>query len=47
MPRVVKRAGGEVILIIKNNTPQTRADLELFFEDPQADRGARACCMLG
>lgn len=39
MPRLVKRAGGEVILIIKNNTPQTREDLELFFEDPQADRG--------
>jgi predicted transposase YbfD/YdcC len=38
MPRLVKRAGGDVILIIKNNTPQTRADLELFFEDPQADR---------
>lgn len=36
--RVVKRAGGDVILIIKDNTPVTRADLELFFEDPQADR---------
>jgi hypothetical protein len=36
--RLVKRAGGEVILIIKENTPATRADLELFFEDPQADR---------
>jgi predicted transposase YbfD/YdcC len=36
--RVVQRAGGDVILIIKDNTPVTRADLELFFEDPQADR---------
>lgn len=36
--RFVKRAGGEVILIVKDNTPATRADLELFFEDPQADR---------
>lgn len=36
--RVVKRAGGDVMLIIKDNTPTTRADLELFFEDPQADR---------
>jgi predicted transposase YbfD/YdcC len=36
--RTVQRAGGDVILIIKDNTPATRADLELFFEDPQADR---------
>jgi predicted transposase YbfD/YdcC len=36
--RLIKRAGGEVILIIKDNTPMARADLELFFEDPQADR---------
>lgn len=36
--RRVKRAGGEVILFIKGNTPRTREDLELFFEDPQADR---------
>ncbi len=36
--RMVKGAGGDVILIIKDNTPLTRADLELFFEDPQADR---------
>ncbi|GCE29230.1 hypothetical protein KDA_47140 [Dictyobacter alpinus] len=36
--RMVKRAGGEVILIIKDNTPVTRQDLELFFEDPHADR---------
>lgn len=36
--RLVKRAGGEVILIVKHNTPATRADLELFFEDQQADR---------
>lgn len=27
-----------MLLIIKGNTPVTRADLELFFEDPQADR---------
>jgi hypothetical protein len=36
--RLVKRAGGEVIVFIKDNTPATRADLELFFEDPEADR---------
>ena len=36
--RLVKRAGGDAILIIKDNTPVARADLELFFEDPQADR---------
>jgi len=36
--RLVKRAGGEVIVFIKNTTPATRADLELFFEDKQADR---------
>jgi len=36
--RLVKRAGGDVIVIVKENTPATRADLELFFEDPQADR---------
>ena len=36
--RLVKRSGGDVMLIIKDNTPTTRADLELFFEDPQADR---------
>lgn len=35
-PRVVKRAGGEAILIVKDNTPATRADLELFFEEEQA-----------
>ncbi len=35
---LVHRAGGDVILIVKENTPATRADLELFFEDPQADR---------
>jgi hypothetical protein len=38
MTRLLKRAGGEVILIIKDNTPLARADLELFFEDEQADR---------
>jgi predicted transposase YbfD/YdcC len=36
--RLVKRAGGDVVLFIKDNTPATRADLELFFEDEQADR---------
>jgi hypothetical protein len=36
--RQVKRAGGDVILILKDNTPITRADLELFFEDQEADR---------
>jgi len=36
--RLVKRAGGDVVLFSKDNTPATRADLELFFEDPQADR---------
>src|SRR3989440_6778773 len=36
--RLVKRAGGDVILFIKDNTPLTRADLELFFEDSEADR---------
>ena len=37
--RLIKRAGGEVIFIIKDNTPVAREDLELFFEDQQADRG--------
>jgi predicted transposase YbfD/YdcC len=36
--RLVQRAGGDVVLFIKDNTPVTRADLELFFEDEQADR---------
>ena len=36
--RLVQRAGGDVIVCIKDNTPATRADLELFFEDPEADR---------
>jgi len=36
--RLVQRAGGEVIVMVKDNTPAARADLELFFEDPQADR---------
>jgi hypothetical protein len=26
-----------MVLFIKDNTPATRADLELFFEDEQAD----------
>ncbi len=37
--RLVKRAGGEVVVFVKDNPPVTRADLELFFEDKQADRG--------
>jgi predicted transposase YbfD/YdcC len=37
--RLVHQAGGDVVVFIKDNTPVTRADLELFFEDPQADRG--------
>src|SRR2546427_4153392 len=36
--RLVKRAGGDVVLFIKDNTRATRADLELFFEEKQADR---------
>jgi hypothetical protein len=36
--RLVQRAGGDVIVIVKDNTPATRADLELFFEDPLADK---------
>lgn len=36
--RLVQRAGGDVVLYLKDNTPLARADLELFFEDPQADR---------
>lgn len=38
MARLVQRAGGDVVLFIKDNTPLTRADLALFFEDPEADR---------
>jgi hypothetical protein len=36
--RLVQRAGGDVVLIIKDHTPVTRADLELFCEDQEADR---------
>ena len=36
--RLVQRAGGDVVLFLKENTPSARADLELFFEDPKADR---------
>jgi hypothetical protein len=35
--RRVKRARGDVILIVKGRTPVTRADVELFVEDPRAD----------
>jgi predicted transposase YbfD/YdcC len=38
MARLVKRAGRDVVLLVKNNTPTTREDLELFFEDPEADQ---------
>ncbi len=41
--RLVQRAGGDVVLVIKDNTPVTRADLELFFEDAQADRRTWQC----
>ncbi len=37
--RLIQQGGGDVVVIIKDNTPVTRADLELFFEDEQADRG--------
>lgn len=36
--RSVKRAGGEAIVLVKDNTPATRADLALFFEDEHTDR---------
>ena len=36
--RLVQRAGGEVLVVVTGNTPATQADLELFFEDAQADR---------
>jgi hypothetical protein len=36
--RLLQRAGGEVVVFMKDNTPLTRADLDLFFEDPEADR---------
>jgi hypothetical protein len=36
--RLVQRAGGDVIVIVKDNTPRTREDLELFFEDEHADK---------
>ena len=36
--RLVQWAGGDVIVFVKGNTPATQADLELFFEDDQADR---------
>lgn len=38
MARLVQRAGGDVVVFIKDNTPLTRTDLELFFEDAEADR---------
>jgi hypothetical protein len=36
--RLVQRVGGDVVVFIKDNTPATRADLALFFEDAEADR---------
>ena len=37
--RLVQQAGGDVMVIVKDQTPVTRADLDLFFEDSQADKG--------
>jgi predicted transposase YbfD/YdcC len=36
--RTIKQYEGDYILIVKDNHPTMRADLELFFEDPEADR---------
>jgi predicted transposase YbfD/YdcC len=36
--RTIKRYDGDYILIVKDNHPTMRADLELFFEDLEADR---------
>jgi predicted transposase YbfD/YdcC len=36
--QTVKRYGGDFVLIAKDNQPTMHADLELFFEDPDADR---------
>src|SRR5260370_16947771 len=41
--RLIQQGGGDVVVIIKDNTPVTRADLELFFEDEQADRRTWQC----
>lgn len=34
----IRRLNGDYVLIVKDNHPTMRADLALFFEDPQADR---------
>lgn len=34
----IRQLEGDYVLIVKDNHPTMRADLELFFEDPQADR---------
>lgn len=36
--RLVQRVGVDAVVFIKGTTPLTRADLELFFEDTEADR---------
>ena len=36
--QTVKRYGGNYLLTAKDNQPSMREDLELFFEDPDADR---------
>jgi predicted transposase YbfD/YdcC len=36
--QTVKRYGGDYLLTAKDNQPTMREDLELFFEDPDADR---------
>jgi hypothetical protein len=36
--RQVTRAGGDYLLIAKNNQASLREDLALFLEDPEADR---------
>jgi predicted transposase YbfD/YdcC len=38
MCRQLTQNGGDYVLIAKDNQPTTRSDLELFFEDPEADR---------
>lgn len=43
--RLVQRAGGDVIVTIKEHTPATRSDLELFFEDEHADCRTQAEAM--
>jgi predicted transposase YbfD/YdcC len=35
--QTIKDSGGQVLLIVKDNQPTMREDLEMFFEDPDAD----------